>query len=170
MLSKPLWPLCSCAAVFTLAPLALNTSHIFLTLGSSRLTLGRVNSVLPVSRDQSARCLFGPAPCVCKLLGVCMYDCIYWSQNISVSFSRVSNNPLTPSAIPNWPHAAVKEVLRSFYLSKSNNTTMWKYFIMCQCPSFKDFSINAQDLYVKGRLTTFGVTEHYIIWSQLLIN
>lgn len=65
VLSKPLWPLCSCAAMFTLAPLALNTSHIFLTLGSSRLTLGHVNSELPVSRDQSTRCLFGPAPYVC---------------------------------------------------------------------------------------------------------
>lgn len=65
VLSKPLWPLCSYAAVFTLAPLALNTSRIFLTLGSSRLTRGHVNSEPLVSRDQSTHCLFGPAPCVC---------------------------------------------------------------------------------------------------------
>lgn len=102
VLSKPPWPLCSDAAVFTLAPLALNTSHIFLTLGSSRLTLGHVNSERPVSRDQSTHCLFGPAPYVCECVGVHVYDCVYWSQKISLeSLKRcLSPSPKTSCKVP----------------------------------------------------------------------
>lgn len=72
VLSKALWPLCSCAAVFMLAPLALHTSHIFLTLGSSWLVQGNVNSVLPIIRDQSNHCLVGPDPYVYVYICVCI--------------------------------------------------------------------------------------------------
>lgn len=86
VLFKPLWPLCSWAAVFTLAPLELNKSHIFLTLGSSRLTQGQENSMLPVSHDQSTHCLFSTSS-ICVWMFRCVNTLIKPKYIISSSVS-----------------------------------------------------------------------------------
>lgn len=92
VLCKLLWPLCSqCALQFLKALLALHsltqthTRNIFLTLSSSRLTLGHVNSAQPISWDQSHRRLFAPEPYVSVcVVEVCRQYCLYLCWGISV--------------------------------------------------------------------------------------
>lgn len=82
-----------------LAPLALHTSHIFLTLRSSRLTLGHVNSVPPVSRDQSYRCLFGPDPYVCVWICVGVYIILHLLMPKDITTRSASPNSPSPSLL-----------------------------------------------------------------------